>query len=168
MRSFLAVADRLNFSQAAVALHITQPALSRQIRDLEHELGCRLFERRPQGVTLTADGEALRVRAERLVQEADRLSSDMQSRVIWRQSPLIALPAAHPLSTRRKLHLRDLAAERLLVWDEEQFPGFGAPFLAACRGAAAVRLNGQWSEPGHTGVHMDLVLFRVFSGGAGY
>lgn len=210
MRSFLAVADRLNVSQAALALHITQPALSRQIRDLEHELGCRLFERRPQGVTLTADGEALRARAERLVQEADRLSRDMQSRgrgrpavaqlahfgtflalylapflqrlhrkhprwqiklvelvpsealqrlsrgeidaaatgrpdpsrlrglesrVIWRQSPLIALPAAHPLAKRRKLHLRDLAAERLLVWDEEQFPGFGAPFLAACRGA---------------------------------
>ena len=59
----------------------------------------------------------------------------LETRVIWTQSPLIALPAGHALAKRRKLRLRDLAKEKLLVWDEEQFPGFGAPFLDACRQA---------------------------------
>ena len=80
LRSFLAVAEHLSFSKAAAALHLTQPALSRQIRDLEEEVGCRLFDRRPTEIGLTADGEFLREHAGKLVRAADDLGRTMQVR----------------------------------------------------------------------------------------
>lgn len=54
----LEVAQRGNVSKAAESLFLSQPALSSQIRRLEEELGCSLFHREPQGVTLTAAGRA--------------------------------------------------------------------------------------------------------------
>ena len=53
----LAVAKYQNFSRAAEHLFLSQPALSQQVRKLEEELGCTLFLRTPQGVSLTAEGE---------------------------------------------------------------------------------------------------------------
>ncbi|MGP3983796.1 LysR family transcriptional regulator [Streptomyces sp. KR80] len=67
LRSFVAVAERLHFGQAAVALHITQPALSRQIRQLEQDLGVELFARTSREVALTPAGEQLLQDAERLL-----------------------------------------------------------------------------------------------------
>ncbi len=56
LRYFQAVAELLNFSRAAERLHVAQPALSRQVRDLEHELGAQLFERNRVRVSLTDAG----------------------------------------------------------------------------------------------------------------
>ncbi len=59
LRSFAAVARRLNFSQAADELHLTQPAISRQIKALEEELGAPLFQRGTRKVEITSDGQTL-------------------------------------------------------------------------------------------------------------
>jgi LysR family transcriptional regulator, cyn operon transcriptional activator len=59
LRYFVTVADAGGFAQGAERLHITQPGLWRQIRDLESELGLRLFERVGRHVRLTADGDDL-------------------------------------------------------------------------------------------------------------
>jgi DNA-binding transcriptional LysR family regulator len=59
LRSFVAVAEELNFTRAAERVHIAQPALSAHIRQLEERVGCRLVERTTRRVSLTPAGEAL-------------------------------------------------------------------------------------------------------------
>ena len=56
IRYFMAVAEELNFTKAAEKLHMAQPPLSRQIQDLEKELGARLFHRTPHMLKLTEEG----------------------------------------------------------------------------------------------------------------
>lgn len=57
LRYFVAVAEALNFTKAAARLRVAQPALSRQVQDLEDEIGVDLLKRSPRGVTLTAEGK---------------------------------------------------------------------------------------------------------------
>jgi DNA-binding transcriptional LysR family regulator len=56
LRYFLAVGEASNFTKAAAQLRVAQPALSRQVRDLEEEIGVELLRRSPRGVRLTAEG----------------------------------------------------------------------------------------------------------------
>lgn len=71
LRYFLAVAEHLNFTKAAAGLRVAQPALSRQIRDLEDELGVQLMERGPRFVRLTSAGEAFMMESRSVLQRAD-------------------------------------------------------------------------------------------------
>lgn len=71
LRYFLTVVREENISKAADILHITQPTLSRQLAQLEEELGVQLFTR-GRGVSLTEEGMLLRRRAEELVELADK------------------------------------------------------------------------------------------------
>ena len=67
LRNFLAVSEFRNFTRAAASLHLSQPALSHSIAQLERDLGTRLFERRKRSVELTTAGEALLPAARRAV-----------------------------------------------------------------------------------------------------
>lgn len=67
LRYFVAVAEELHFTRAAEKLYVSQPALSKQIRALERQLGAELFHRDRQGVALTATGTALLPYAERVL-----------------------------------------------------------------------------------------------------
>jgi LysR family transcriptional regulator, benzoate and cis,cis-muconate-responsive activator of ben and cat genes len=71
LRYFVAAAEAENVSRAAVRLHVSQPALSRQIRDLEEELGFFLFERGAKSVRLTEAGKAFLREARAVLQRAD-------------------------------------------------------------------------------------------------
>jgi DNA-binding transcriptional LysR family regulator len=71
LRYFVAVAEMENVSRAALKLHVSQPALSRQIRDLEDELGFCLLERTAKSVRLTDAGRAFLDHARTLLQNAD-------------------------------------------------------------------------------------------------
>jgi DNA-binding transcriptional LysR family regulator len=73
LRYFVAVADAGNVSRAAQRLHVTQPALSRQIQDLEREFACRLFDRIGRRIILTRDGEEILERTRRLLADSEAL-----------------------------------------------------------------------------------------------
>jgi len=71
LRYFVGVAEEENVSRAALKLHVSQPALSRQIRDLEDELGFLLLERSAKSVHLTEAGRAFLIEARAVLQRAE-------------------------------------------------------------------------------------------------
>lgn len=78
LRYFLTVAREQNITKAAEVLHITQPTLSRQLMQLEDELGKKLFERGKGQITLTSDGMLLRRRAQELLELADKTEREFK------------------------------------------------------------------------------------------
>lgn len=80
LRYFLAVAREENMTEAANVLHVTQPTLSRQIADLERELGVELFERTNRSCVLTSDGMRLRQRAEEIISLVEQTEGELADR----------------------------------------------------------------------------------------
>ena len=78
LRYFLAVAREETISGAAEYLHLSQPSLSRQLMDLEKELGKQLFIRGNRKITLTEDGELLRRRAIEIIALVEKTESEIQ------------------------------------------------------------------------------------------
>lgn len=76
---FLAVAREQSISAAADFLHLTQPTLSRQLKDLEDEFGKQLFIRGNRKVTLTEDGVYFRKKAEEIITLAHRTEAEMKN-----------------------------------------------------------------------------------------
>lgn len=79
LRYFLAIAREGSITNAARFLHITQPTLSRQIQDLEEELGQKLFTRGSRNMTLTPEGMILRKRAEEIISMVDKTEAEFNS-----------------------------------------------------------------------------------------
>lgn len=76
LKYFLMIAREENITRAAQLLHVTQPTLSRQIKELEEELGTKLFERSNHRIVLTQDGLLLRRRAQEIVELTERTEKD--------------------------------------------------------------------------------------------
>lgn len=78
LKYFLMTAREENITRAAELLHITQPTLSRQLMQLEEELGTKLFTRSSHSIRLTEDGMLLKRRAQELVQLAEQTEREFQ------------------------------------------------------------------------------------------
>lgn len=78
LKYFLTVAQEENISHAADILHVTQPTLSRQLADLEYELGVKLFHRGNRRITLTESGLLLRRRAEEVLTLIDKIEEEVR------------------------------------------------------------------------------------------
>ena len=216
LRYFVAVGEEEHFGRAAERLHVVQPALTRQVRQLEEELGCALFERLKWGVRLTEAGKSFLDEARRLLSDLGRgvertrlvaqgkvgrlrvafseaatyggeelpsilrhfrggwpdvrldlspstsLSAveqvrnrevdvafvyippsnprELGSHTISVERVVLALPQAHPLVTRKRLSLRDLNDEPLIVPPRTAATVVYDAVLSACR-TAGVRLK---------------------------
>lgn len=97
LKDFIALAEHENFSRAADARHVTQPAFSRRVRALEDWIGTPLFLRTAQGATLTAAGEVLRPLALDLARSLDRARRATLA-AAERQTTSLAIAATHALS----------------------------------------------------------------------
>ena len=75
LRYFVAVGEEQHYGRAARRLRVAQPALSRQIQDLEEEVGFKLFERLPRGVKLSAAGQLFLQDARRILQEVNEAAA---------------------------------------------------------------------------------------------
>lgn len=79
LRYFLEIAREGNMTRAAAHLHVSQPTLSRQLMDLEEELGKKLFQRGSRSVTLTSEGMLLRKRAEDILDMVDKTAGEFRA-----------------------------------------------------------------------------------------
>lgn len=129
LRYFVAVAEERSFSRAAEKLHVSQPPLSRQIRDLETELGVKLLDRNRQGVRLTRLGNAVLTKARTLVRDADSFKAEAkvldkeiheELRIGYAPSPTAmiiskVLAKYHALAPGGRITLHDLTHTEILL-----------------------------------------------------
>ena len=92
LRAFVAATETASMTVAANALHLTQSAVSQQVKRLEDVLGCRLFERDRRGLRLTPPGERLFGRAKRLLDLNDEMWAEMTADAVEGQVRLGAPP----------------------------------------------------------------------------
>lgn len=157
LRYFVGVGEEQHFGRAAARLHVAQPALSRQIQDLEREMGFALFDRLPRGVRLSAAGKSFLTEARRILQDVDEakrraeriahgkagtLRIGIATAVSWhgvvadsfrqfrRQQPDAELELHHLLSTRQ---IEAVTSGRLDA-------GFAASLLPMEKGLAHTRI----------------------------
>ena len=88
LRYFLAVGEASNFTKAAAQLRVAQPALSRQIRDLEDEIGVELLRRSPRGVRLTPEGRLFLEEVRQLLRRTDETVNKVRALVRGEHSEL--------------------------------------------------------------------------------
>lgn len=96
LKYFAKVAELRSVSRAALTLNITQPALSRQIKDLERTLGYVLFDRTPRGVTLTAAGDGLYRHCETVFAQVDRIPEVLRTAAQNREMLHVGVPQGLP------------------------------------------------------------------------
>lgn len=114
LRYFLAVAQEESISAAAEYLHLTQPTLSRQLMDLEEELGKKLFIRGGRRLTLTEDGLLLRKRASEIIDLVEKTQAE-----VMESGETIAGDIAIGCGETDALHLLARSAKAL----QERYPG---------------------------------------------
>jgi DNA-binding transcriptional LysR family regulator len=169
LRYFVAVADALSFTKAAEHLHLAQPSLTRQIKDLEGEIGVQLFNRAGKRISLTQEGKSFLLDAKRLVTECaqsvlavQRLSRGETDQLnigyianIYHDLLPATLGAFRKACPRTALNLFDMTpAEQYLALEERKIDlGF-----VNFRGPSTVK-DLQWACVGH-----DAIMAAVAAG----
>lgn len=97
LRTFVLVSEELNFTRAAERLHLSQPSLSRRVRDLEQILGGRLFDRGPRKVQITQFGAQQLPRAIAVLEEVDGFVDQARSVATRRAGVDGGSPALEPV-----------------------------------------------------------------------
>src|SRR5258708_5520284 len=129
LRYFLAVGEALNFTKAAAQLRVAQPALSRQVQDLEDEIGVELMKRSPRGVTLKAEGKLFLEEVRELLKRTDESVEKVRAlargeygelHIGYAPSPTVeilppALAAFQKAVPRVKVLLHDLSSDELIA-----------------------------------------------------
>lgn len=103
LRYFLAVAQEKNITRASQKLLVSQPTLSKQLSDLEEELGAKLFTRGHRQITLTSEGEYLRSKAEEIIDLTDKTSANIQTDQII--SSELTLGAGESIGMKRIINI---------------------------------------------------------------
>src|SRR5438128_5527289 len=122
LRTFVAVAELGTVSKAAVRLRIGQPALSRQIGDLQQELGLRLFDRVGRGLVLTAEGKQLLADCRRVMTDLDAVREHAE--ILRRGDKGVLKIAAPP-------HTIESVLARFLPQYSERFPNVNVELIEA-------------------------------------
>jgi DNA-binding transcriptional LysR family regulator len=155
LRYFAMVASELNFTRAAARLHIAQPALSRQIKQLEDELGSRLLERDKRSVRLTAAGSSFLLEARALLDQAEQALANARAGAnrklnvgyVWGLFHSTAPPAMHRLRAKSpalSLNLLDVTASdqaRELSAGRLDFGFIGTAWEADAAGLAKAKVG---------------------------
>lgn len=129
LRYFLAVGEALNFTRAAARLRVAQPALSRQMQDLEDEIGVDLLRRSPRGVTLTAEGRLFLAETREILQRTDEAVARTRAlargeygelHIGYAPSPTVeilppAIVAFQKAAPQVKVVLHDLAGDEIVT-----------------------------------------------------
>ncbi|RJQ80338.1 LysR family transcriptional regulator [Pseudonocardiaceae bacterium YIM PH 21723] len=142
LRYFVAVAEELNFSAAARRLQMATSPLSQRIRDLERELGSRLFDRDTHHVALTAAGETLLPIARGILDEVNAIPWKLREAAGTQRDTLqIGMPpGVHPDLRARIGELADRVQDRI---DLQRWPGSHAALIDAVR-AGELALTVAW------------------------
>ncbi len=158
-RSFATVAEELHYGRAADRLRITQPALSRQIRDLERALGVTLFDRTSRRVALSQAGRAVLGQARRALTESDRAIrlARLAAHGDWGELTISVLPAVALALLPKIIRAYRDAHPAIEVtigesFDDEQLTALAggridAGFLRAAEAPPGIRLQTLLTEP---------------------
>ncbi|PJN23288.1 LysR family transcriptional regulator [Kitasatospora sp. CB02891] len=139
LRSFTAVAETLHFGRAAERLHLAQQAVSRDVRALERELGCALFQRSTRSVELTETGAALLPKARRLLELQGEITALGDTRTLL-------VDVNSPGGDRELTAERVLAEARRRRPEAELLARYCGGLTAAARELAAHRLDASFGR----------------------
>ena len=121
LRYFLAVGEASNFTKAAAQLRVAQPALSRQVQDLEDEIDVELMRRSPRGVTLTAEGRLFLEEVRELLKRSDESVEKVRALVCGEYGELrvgyAPIPAVEILPPAIAAFRKSVPRARVLLYD---------------------------------------------------